>query len=130
MSARALSVASAFFLVLLGLSAPAPPARAAPHTKGPSARGNAELQQLRAEAKKASREQRFDDAISALRRADELEPSAQGKLDLARALVRKGALTEASDVLDSIAEAAAGGDPGSRKLASAAQKTQDDLTAR
>ena len=64
-----------------------------------TAREKAEAKALSAEARAAVKQQRFDDAIEALRRADQLDPTSQTKLDLARALIGAGKLVDASAVL-------------------------------
>jgi hypothetical protein len=70
-----------------------------PAWAAPSAKDRAEARTLAAEARTALKAQRFEDAVEGLRRADQLDPSSQLKLDLARALVGAGKLVEASSVL-------------------------------
>lgn len=65
----------------------------------PTFKEKAEARKLVQEAKKAMKDKRFSDAESALRKADELNPSPQTKLDRARALVEDKSLVEASQVL-------------------------------
>ena len=78
---RALPV---FALVVLSVGAAA---AATPKEK-------AEAHALLSEAKKATKEKRFADAASALKRADEIDSSLQTKLDLAAALASDGKLVE------------------------------------
>lgn len=56
------------------------------------------------EAKKAMKDKRFADAERALRRADELDPSPQTKVDLGASLAGEGKLVEASRVLHSVTD--------------------------
>ena len=94
-------------LALVVLSAGAASA-ASPHEK-------AEARGLINEAKKATKERRLADAERAWRRADELDPSPQTKLDLGAALADEGKLVEASQVLHGITDGAAPS-PATKKI--------------
>jgi hypothetical protein len=73
----------------------------------PAAKDKAEARTLAAQGRAALKNKRFDEAAAALRRANELDPSPQLKLDLAKALSGASKLVEASTVLNEI-EAAPG----------------------
>lgn len=53
-------------------------------------------------ARVAARAKRFDEAADALRQADQLDPTPQRKIELAKALVELGKLVEASGLLNGI----------------------------
>jgi hypothetical protein len=78
-----------------------------PAWAAPTGKDKAEAKKLAAQGRAALKNKRFDEAETALRRANELDPSPQLKLDLARALSGAGKLVEASTVLHEI-EAAPG----------------------
>jgi len=69
-----------------------------------SPKEKAEARGLINEAKKAMKEKRFADAERAWRRADQLDPSPQTKIDLGASLVEEGKLVEASRVLHGITD--------------------------
>ncbi len=95
----------------------------------PTAKEKAEARALVTEAKAAMKQQLFDDAARALRRADELDPAPQTKLDLGRALVGAGKLVEASAVLHQL-EGAPAKSPGAKKVQAAAKKLLGEVEAR
>lgn len=66
----------------------------------PKERGEAAT--LSNKAKAAARAKRFEEAVDLLRRADQLDPTPQRKLDLARSLVELGKLVEASSLLNNV----------------------------
>ncbi len=93
---RCLLVAAALGLAAFGL-APTSVALAAP-----SATEQREAKGAWEKGKREVARKRWPQAVAAFRDADALHPRAQYKLDLARALVRQGALRDASDVLDEL----------------------------
>jgi hypothetical protein len=97
----------------------APPAVAAP----PS-----EAKQLVTTGQAAMKSQRWADAVAAFRHADELEPSPQTKVELARALVRQGKLVDASRALHAAVESAKGAPH--RRAVDAAKKLLDEVEPR
>src|SRR6187551_22784 len=86
-----------FVLVVLGAGVAA---AASPKEK-------AEARTLSATAKKAMKEKRFVDAEQALRRAVEIDPTPQARLDLAATLAAEGKLVEASRLLHGVTDGAA-----------------------
>lgn len=95
----------------------------------PTAKEKAEARTLVTEAKKATKEKRFADAEKALRRADELDPTPQNKLDLAQALSEQGKLVEGSKVLHDLADAT-DSSPAGKKAQDAAKKALKELEPR
>lgn len=61
---------------------------------------------LLTEARNALKESRFDDAVKAFRKVDELESTPQLKLELAQALIAAGKLLDASKELNSLVDSA------------------------
>jgi len=68
----------------------------------PTAKQKAEAKVYVAEARVATKQKRHADAANALRKAVELDPNPQTKLDLARSLVELGKLVEASKSLNDV----------------------------
>lgn len=93
----------------------------------PTAKDKEDAKAAVAEARVAIGLNRFDDAAKALRRADELDPNPQTKLDLADALASGGKLIEASQILNLIIDSAP---PPPKKIKDAAQKLRTDLEQR
>lgn len=100
----------------------APPAFAAG-----SAQDKAAAKAAWQEGKKLASQKKYDDAIAKLGEADRLDPKAQYKLDLARALEASGKLTETLEVTDAIA---AVDEPNSKQIKAAAQKLSEKVTPR
>jgi len=96
----------------------------------PSFKEKAEARKLVQEAKKAMKDKRFADAEDALRRADELDPSAQTKLDRARALVEDKKLVEGSRVLHVLTDPTATDPRKNKRLVDAAKKMLGELEPR
>ena len=74
-----------------------------------------------AEARIATKQKRHADAANALRKAVELDPNPQTKLDLARSLVELGKLVEASRSLNDVITVS-GASPGAKKVVAASKK--------
>ena len=70
----------------------------------PSFKEKQEAKSLVNDAKKAMKEGSYQDAVTALRHADELDPNPQTKLELAKGLVEMARLLEATQVLRAIAD--------------------------
>jgi len=68
----------------------------------PSPRDRTDAAVLTNKARAAGRAKRYDEAIELLRKADQLDPTSQRKLDLAKLLVPAGKLVEASRILNGI----------------------------
>lgn len=68
----------------------------------PSPRDKADAAVLTSKARAAGKAKKYDEAVDALRKAIELEPTAQRKLDLAKLLVPLNKLVEASQILNGI----------------------------
>jgi len=115
-------VSGLVFTLVLGLAA-------APAEAAPSAKDKAEAKALVGKAKSASAQKRWADAEEALRKADELDPNPQTKLDLARALVQQKELVEASQVLNTIGSSPAQSAPA-KKVAAAAKKLLAEVEPR
>lgn len=130
---RAAVVAASAVAVTLSASGPAsakPPAGAR-KAQGPAkaaAAKKAEARKLLNEARAATNEGRHADAARALRKADELDPSLQTKLDLSRALAAAGKLVEASRVLHAVADAPV--KPWEKRFVAAAKRLLADLEPR
>lgn len=86
-----------------------------------SPKEKAEARTLINSAKKAMKEKRFADAEKALRRAAELDATAQTKIDLAAALAAEGKLVEASRVLHEVADGTVAS-PATKKARDQAKK--------
>lgn len=99
---RSILVAMALSLAGAG-SVPPSVAHAAP-----SAAEQREAKAAWEKGKKEMARKRWSAAASAFRDADVIDPKAQYKLDLARALLRQGAARQASDVLDDLAKTSDG----------------------
>jgi len=95
---------------------------------GPSAKDKAEAKSLVAEAKTDARQKKYAEAVKALARADELDPSPQTKLDLARALIPMNKLVDASKALNGAVDTAKG--PLGKKVADAAKKLLTEVEPR
>lgn len=67
-------------------------------------KGDGAVKELLAEARAAVKEERFADAVSALRRAEAASPSPDTELELARALDRTGKLIEATALLRNVVD--------------------------
>jgi hypothetical protein len=87
----------------------------------PTAKEKAEAKVYVAEARVATKQKRHADAANALRKAVELDPNPQTKLDLARSLVELGKLVEASKSLNDVI-AVSGAAPGAKKVVAASKK--------
>ncbi len=115
------------FAVLVGLSiASAIPSVAEAATP----KEKQEAKQLVSDAKKAIKGGSFDDAVAKLRRADELDPSAATKVELANALAQSKKLIEATQVLRAAIEQGTGGAWAEKKAAEAAQSALKELEPR
>jgi hypothetical protein len=101
---------------------------AAPASAAPNAKDKAEAKALVTQAKTAAKQKRWGDAATALERADELDPSAQTKLDLGRALLQEKKLVAASKALNGVVDSAKG--PGGKKLVGAAKKLLTEIEPR
>jgi hypothetical protein len=91
----------------------------------PSAKDKAAARALVATAKKASKAHRYDDAVTALKKADKLDPSPATELDLGQALIASGKLVEARRVLRPVAEG-----PAAARTTKSAKKALADLEPR
>ena len=69
----------------------------------PSPRDKADAAVLTGKARAAGKAKKYDEAVDLLRKAIDLEPTVQRKLDLAKLLVPQGKLVEASQLLNGIA---------------------------
>lgn len=96
----------------------------------PTQKEKAEARALVTEAKKALKEKRFGDAEGPLRRADELDPSPQTKLDLAQALIENKKLMEGTRVLHTVAGGTETNTPAGKKAVEAAKKLLADAEPR
>lgn len=96
---------------------------------GASSKDKAQAKALVTEAKNASKDKRWADAVKALRKANDLDPSTQTQLDLARALSNMNKLVEATKILHDITGAPAT-TQGGKKVAEAAKKLATDLEAK
>jgi hypothetical protein len=99
-----------------------------PAAAAPSAKEKAEAKALVVEAKTAAKKNEWAAAATALSRADELDPSPQTKLDLARALVQQKKLVGASKAANGAVDTAKG--PGGKKVADAAKKLLSEIEPR
>lgn len=95
----------------------------------PSPKEKAEARQLVTDGKKAMKDKRFADAIGALKRANELDPSAATELELAQAEIAGGKLLDASRVLGALAQGSEAA-PAAKKAREAAAKQLAELKAR
>ena len=68
----------------------------------PSPRDKADAAVLTSKARAAGKAKKYDEAVDSLRKAIELDPTAQRKLDLAKVLVPLNKLVEASQILNGI----------------------------
>lgn len=68
----------------------------------PSPRDRADAAALTNKARAAGRAKSYEEAVDLLRKADQLDPTSQRKLDLAKLLVPLGKLVEASRILNAI----------------------------
>jgi hypothetical protein len=95
----------------------------------PTFKAKQEARALTAEAKKALKAGLADQAITALRRADELDPTPQSKLDLAAALIEGKKLLEAKKILGDVATLR-GATFAEKKAAEAAKRSLAELEPR
>lgn len=93
----------------------------------PSAQDKATAKTSWNKGKKLASQGKYEDAIEQFRVADGLDPKAQYKLDLARALADTGKLVEASDLCGEIASSDEG---NAKQEKSAAKKLADKLASR
>ena len=100
---------------------------ASPAIATPSAQDKASAKASWQQGKKLASQKKFDDAVAALGDADRLDPKAQYKLDLARALEGAGKLVEALEVTDAIAKL---DEPNSKQIKVAAQKLASGVEPR
>ena len=91
---------------------------------GPTPKQRAEARTLTTAAKKAMKDQRWGDAVDALKQADQLAPSAATELDLAQAQIKAGKLLDAKKTL-----AAVEGSTGSAHAAKKARESAKKLLA-
>lgn len=68
----------------------------------PTPRERADAAVLTNKARAAARAKRHEEAVESLRKADQLDPTPQRKLDLAKSLVELGKLVEASSLLNGL----------------------------
>src|SRR5512132_1624503 len=94
-----------------------------------SPKEKAEARSLSAAAKKAMKERRLPDAEQALRRAVELDPTPQARIDLAATLSAEGKLVEASRLLHGITDGAAAS-PATKKSHDQAKKALAEIEPR
>ena len=109
------------FAIVVGLAGSA--------SAAPSARERADAAVLTQKARAAARAKKHDEAVTALRKADQLDPTPQRKLDLARSLVEIGKLVEASSILNGIVNDASLG-PRGKGFQTAAKKQLSQFEAR
>lgn len=95
----------------------------------PTAKQKAEAKVYVAEARVAVKQKRHADAANALRKAIELDPNPQSKLDLARSLVELGKLVEASKSLNDVISVS-GASPGAKKVVAASKKLLESIEPR
>lgn len=89
------------FVLVLGMAGSADAA--------PTPRDRTDAAVLTNKARAAARAKRHEEAAEALRKADQLDPTPQRKLDLARSLVELGKLVEASSLLNGVVNDGAAG---------------------
>lgn len=96
---------------------------------GPSPKEKAEARALVNDAKKAMKDKRWADAVSALKKADQLDPGAAVEVDLAEAQIAAGKLVDASKTLTDVI---AGSDPSpaAKKARESAAKRLTEIKAR
>jgi hypothetical protein len=116
-----LTAASAIALATIAISLPS--------LAAPSAKEKAEARTLAADAKKAMKDKRWSDAVTALKKADKLDPSPALELDLAQALASSGKLLEAVKVLGPLAEGSDNSQQA-KKTREAAKKALAEVKAR
>lgn len=92
----------------------------------PSYKDRAHARALAAEARKAAKDGRFDEAASKLAQAIELDPTSQYRLDLARAYAGEGKLIEAKGALDQLFDESATPHPD-RHVVAAGKKLAGEL---
>lgn len=95
----------------------------------PSAKDKAEAKTLVNEAKRAVKDKRWADAVTALKKADGLDPSAALELELAEAQIGAGKLVEAGKTLSAI-EAGSDTSAAGKKAREAAKKKLAELKDR
>ena len=93
----------------------------------PTPKERAEAKTAWARGKSLTAQKQFEDAVASLRRAHDLDPKVQYKLDLARALIETKQLVEASERLSEIA---ASSEPNVQKAKSVAAKLKTEVDAR
>jgi hypothetical protein len=95
----------------------------------PSGKDRADARALVTDARKAMKDKRWADALSALKKAERLDPTPALSVELAQAQVAAGKLVEAQRTLASVV---AGTDPAptAKRARDAAKKDLDDLKAR
>lgn len=119
-SLRSGTLPAAFAAILLTLSATQAHAL-------PTAQDKEDAKSAVAEARIAIGLNRFDDAVKALRRADQLDPNPQTKVDLADALTSAGKLIEASQILNLVVDS---NPPAPKKLKESAKTMLESLEQR
>lgn len=95
----------------------------------PTPKERAEARTAAAEGRKALKDKRWADAMTALKKADKLDPGAGVELDLAQAQIGAGKLIEAQKTLTATA-AGTENTPAARKAREAAKKLLADLGTR
>jgi hypothetical protein len=98
------------------------------HAAG-TAKDKADARALANDGRKALREKRWADAVSALKKAERLDPGPAIEVDLAQAEASLGKLVAASKTL-SLAAATSDASPGGRRARDAAKKALADLGGR
>lgn len=94
-----------------------------------SPKDKADARALVTDGRKAAKDKRWADAVSALSRADELDPSPAVALELAEAQIAAGKLVDASKVLAALSEGQEPA-PAAKKLRETAKKMLFDLKLR
>jgi hypothetical protein len=95
----------------------------------PTAKDKAAARTLAADGRKALKDKRWAAAITALEKADALDPGPMLEVDLARAQIGAGKLVEAGETLAAVV-AGAESTPSARKAREAAKKIRDSLKTR
>lgn len=93
----------------------------------PTPKERTEAAVLSNKARAAAKGKRHEEAVDLLRQADQLDPTPQRKLDLARSLIELGKLVEASGLLNGIVNDAS---PGARFTKDAAKKQLTQIEPR
>jgi hypothetical protein len=96
----------------------------------PNAKDKAAAKSLANDGRKALKDNRWADAMTALAQADKLDPSAAVEVDLAKAQIGAGKLIEAQQTLTAAVADETDGSPAARRARDAAQKALAGLMPR